>query len=109
MSATAVVDAQSPMVFGLHKNIIKALLWTRIVWLALRAYKRPQRAIAALRRMLAERAKSQRFITKKYTRRSGRYFWNFYSPGFPSLAFDRFVEREMDRVEPFRGAPPALQ
>jgi len=117
MSATTLVDtapiqaapARSPMVFGLRKNIVKALLWARIGWLALRVYKSPQRAIAVLRRMLAERARSQRFTTRKYARRSGRYFWNFYSPGFPSLAFDCFVEREMDRIEPFRGARPALQ
>ncbi|HEY3055049.1 MAG TPA: radical SAM protein [Thermoanaerobaculia bacterium] len=99
----------SPMVFGARKRVIKTLLWMRIAWLALRAYRNPRRAMSVVQRMIAERAKSQRFITGKYAQSDGRYFWNFYSPGFPSRAFDRFVECELDRIEPFRGAPPALQ
>ena len=98
-----------PMVFGLRKKVVKALLWTRVARLALRAYGSPRRAISVLRRMVAQRARSQRFITGKYAHARGRYFWNFYSPGFPSRAFDRYVECELDRIEPFRGTPPALQ
>ena len=101
--------AGQPMIFGFHKSIVKGLLWTRILMLALRAYKSPRRAVSVLRRIVAERSRSQRFVTAKYARVSGRYFWNLYSPGWPSRSFDRYVEREMDRIEPFRGAPPALQ
>jgi MoaA/NifB/PqqE/SkfB family radical SAM enzyme len=99
----------SPMVFGAHKAVVKAALWARIAWLALRTYRTPRRAAAAVRRMVAERAKAQRWTTAKYARVGGRYFWNLYSPGWPSRAFDRYVERELDRVDPFRQAPAALQ
>ena len=97
------------MVFGPHKAIVKVALWARIGWLALRAYRHPRRAASVVRRMIAERAKAQRWVTRKYARAGGRYFWNLYAPGWPSAAFDRYVERELDRIEPFRGAPPALQ
>jgi len=117
MTAATLIDAvplssapaRSPMVFGLRKKVVKVLLWTRIAGLALRAYKSPRHAMSVVRRMVAQRARSQRFITGKYARACGRYFWNFYSPGFPSRAFDRYVECELDRIEPFRAAPPALQ
>lgn len=36
---------------------------------------------------------------------SGRYFWDLYVPGLPSAAFDRSVDRELNRVDPVR--PPA--
>jgi MoaA/NifB/PqqE/SkfB family radical SAM enzyme len=97
------------MLFGARKAAVKGLLWARICWLALRAYRNPRRAISSVRRMAAARAGAQRFTVRKYARVSGRYFWDLYAPGFPSRAFDRVVERELDRVEPFLGAPPALQ
>ena len=97
------------MIHGPRKRVVKTLLWARIAWLAVRAYHNPMRARRVLRRMIAERGKAQRWVTQKYAYVSGRYFWNLYAPGWPSPAFDRYIERELDRVEPFRGAAPGLQ
>jgi len=97
------------MVVGVRKSIVKGLIWGRIIWLALRAYRNPRQTTVALRRLLAQRAKTQRWTTGKFVHAGGRYFWHLYAPGFPSRAFDAFVERELDRVESFRDAPPALQ
>jgi MoaA/NifB/PqqE/SkfB family radical SAM enzyme len=97
------------MVHGARKRVVKTLLWMRIVWLAIRSYRNPLRAWRVLNRMVAERTRAQRWVTQKYAHASGRYFWNLYAPGWPSRAFDGYVQRELDRVDPFRGAPPGLQ
>lgn len=101
--------AAPPMVYGARKRVVKVLLWSRILWLAVRAYRSPLRALRVLNRMVDQRSRVQRWVTQKYAHASGRYFWNLYAPGFPSRAFDGYVERELDRVEPFRDSPPGLQ
>ena len=99
----------SPMVSGPRKAMAKLGIWTRIVWLALRCYRSPVCAARALRRMLAERARHRTWTTLKYAHAGGRYFWDFYAPGWPSVAFDRFIEAELNRLAPFRASPPRLQ
>jgi len=97
-----------PMVYGARKAAVKALLWGRIAWLSLRLHRRPWRAARALGRLVAERARHRSRVTAKYARAGDRYFWDLYAPGWPSLAFDRFVERELARATASPG-PPALQ
>lgn len=99
----------SPMVYGAPKTWAKARLWSRICFLAIRSYGSPPAAAAVLRRMLAARERVQRWKTGKYAHVGGRYFWNLYSPGWPSRAFDRYVERELHRIEPIDDRPPGLQ
>jgi len=97
------------MIHGARKRVVKVRLWAHIVWLAVRVYRNPLRAGRVLQRMVRERARAQRWVTQKYAHAAGRYFWNLYAPGWPSRAFDNYVQRELDRVEPFQGAPPGLQ
>lgn len=95
-----------PPITGAHKALVKILLWARIVWLALRAYGGPRPALAALGAMLrARRVAREGRITRKYILAGGRYHWDLYAPGFPSPAFDHYVERELRRFGP--GADPA--
>jgi MoaA/NifB/PqqE/SkfB family radical SAM enzyme len=63
----------------------------------------------ALRRLRAAHAPAPPWKVRKLAFSSGRLFWDLYVPGWPSAAFDRFVERELDRVVPVLGRPPALQ
>lgn len=119
MSAFAVYDAgassavpsnaPAPRITGVRKRIVKTRIWGRIIWIALRSYRSPVRALRTLQRMVAARSRVQSWVTTRYAHAGGRWFWNMYAPGFPSRAFDAYVKRELDRVEPFRGAPPALQ
>jgi len=97
------------MVSGPRKSVADLRLFARIGWLAWRSYKSLPRTATALKRLSAERTQHQRSSSVKCARFGGRYFWDFYVPGYPSVAFDRFIERELDRVVPFRDAPPALQ
>jgi MoaA/NifB/PqqE/SkfB family radical SAM enzyme len=104
-----VSPAASPMVSGPRKTLAELRLFARIGWLACRSYKSLPQTARALRRLSTERTQHQRSSSVKCARFGGRYFWDFYVPGYPSVAFDRFIEGELDRVAPFRGAPPALQ
>jgi MoaA/NifB/PqqE/SkfB family radical SAM enzyme len=97
------------MVSGPRKSLAELRLFARIGWLAWHSYKSLPRMTTALKRLNTERTRHQRASSLKCARFGSRYFWDFYVPGYPSVAFDRFIERELDRVVPFRGAPPALQ
>ena len=97
------------MVHGWRKAAVKAGIWVNILWIALRLYRSPVRAGAALRALVALRRKARESrSTFKYARAGNRYFWDFYSPGWPSRAFDRHVENELNRVMPFRPSPHPL-
>jgi MoaA/NifB/PqqE/SkfB family radical SAM enzyme len=98
----------SPMVGGVRRTVVAVLLWSRVVWLALRLYQLPSRAAMALLRLRATR----RCIAprrQKLAFASGRYFWDLYAPGWPSPAFDRYVEGELERLVPVRRRPCTLQ
>src|SRR5512134_2505702 len=102
---------------GLHKLVVIFGVSLRAAWIALRSRRNPVRALGALLRLRAivrtrpwsapsaQRGKLQ--TSQRITRASGRYFWELYLPGWPSVAFDRCVERELDRVDP-NGRPPGL-
>jgi MoaA/NifB/PqqE/SkfB family radical SAM enzyme len=102
---------------GVHKATVIARIFARVAWLALRTRRRPLRAACALRRLCAAVQNEQwatptprrgrLWTSQKLVFSSGRYFLDFYAPGWPSVAFDRAVERELERVDPL-GRPPGL-
>jgi MoaA/NifB/PqqE/SkfB family radical SAM enzyme len=99
------------MVTGAHRRAVKTLLWARIGQLALQRFRNPVAAGRALRAMVATRARvRERRVTTKYVRAAGRYFWDLYSPGWPSASFDRYVLAELERFTPATsGEGPAPQ
>lgn len=104
------------MVHGWRKRAVKTALWLDILRIALRCYGSPLRALLALRDLDRRRGRSRRGrdgrngrVTFKYARASGRYFWDLYSPGWPSRAFDRYLEEELNRSRPFRPQRASLQ
>ena len=56
-----------------------------------------------------ELARARRGGPGKLAFASGRYFWSLYAPGWPSAAFDRHIEGELDRLDPVLGRPHSLQ
>jgi MoaA/NifB/PqqE/SkfB family radical SAM enzyme len=104
------------MVHGWRKRFVKAALWLDILRIALRCYRGPLQALLALRDLDRRRARAREGrdlgngrVTYKYVRASGRYFWDLYSPGWPSRAFDRYLEEELNRSRPFRPQRSSLQ
>jgi MoaA/NifB/PqqE/SkfB family radical SAM enzyme len=77
--------------------------------LAFRLYGDPLRAAVALRRTIAALSPAVRHLPRRAVVASGRLFLHPYFPGFPSAAFDRCIERELDRSTPVLGRPPALR
>jgi MoaA/NifB/PqqE/SkfB family radical SAM enzyme len=114
--AAASDDAPASLqVRGLHKAGVIVRVWTRVAWLALRASGNPLRAATNLLRLRAViqtrqwttpvRGRAQPWTSRKFVFASGRYFWDLYLPGWPSAAFDRCMERELERVESLRRQP----
>lgn len=100
---------RSPMVGSVRRAIVALSLWSCIAWLAVGLYRDPRRAVQALRMLREARGPTPGWRAQKLAFASGRYFWDFYAPGWPSVAFDRYIERELDRLIPILGRPPALQ
>lgn len=102
---------------GLRKAWVLSRLFTRVVGIAFRTRRNPIRALLALRRLhgvmqnqqwtTPTRRRRRIWTAQKFVSVSGRYFWDLFAPGWPSPAFDRCIERELERVDPL-GRPPAL-
>lgn len=97
-----------PIATGWARRRAKAGLWADIFGIALRCYGNPWRALSALRLMGARRRMRGR-TTYKYARAGGRWFWDLYSPGWPSPAFTRYIEAELNESLPFRPSRSSLQ
>lgn len=118
VAAVASDGVPSPQdVRGLRKAIVIVRMLARVVRLAFRTSRSPLRAVIAHRRLHAALQTEQwatptlrrarLWTSQKLVFASGRYFWDFYAPGWPSVAFDRCIERELERVDP-RGRPHGL-
>jgi MoaA/NifB/PqqE/SkfB family radical SAM enzyme len=102
---------------GLRKASVLSRLFARVIRVAFRTRRNPLRAVRALWRLhdvmqnqhwtTPTRQRRRIWTAQKFVFVSGRYFWDLFAPGWPSVAFDRCIERELDRVDPF-GRPPAL-
>lgn len=97
------------IVTGVHNTAARLLKFARIGSLAWKKYRSVSRAASAVRLLAAAQARHQRPTTTKCARAGGRYFWGFYWPGWPSAAFDRFIESELERVDPSTHAQQPLQ
>ena len=101
------------MAHGWARRWVKTLLWLDVCAVALRCYRSPWRALKALRAMGARRDDARRSrearSTFKYARAGGRWFWDLYSPGWPSTAFRRYIAEELNQSLPFRPSRPSLQ
>lgn len=104
-------------VHGLRKALVITRILARVTWLAFRSGRSPLRAVIALRRLhralqteqwaTPTRRRTRLWSSQKFILASGRYFWDFYAPGWPSVAFDHCIERELARVDPL-GRPHGL-
>jgi MoaA/NifB/PqqE/SkfB family radical SAM enzyme len=86
------------MVSGVKKGFIRSKMWLEMFTLAARRYPNPKHLTQVLWDLFQERAKLQGRAAIKYVKGNQRYFWDFNSPGWPSPAFDGFIERELERI-----------
>lgn len=108
-AASATRPAPASVRTGWRPRVIRARIWARVVRVALRCYPGPWAAARALRAYVARlQAVRPTLPVAKYVHAADRWFFAFDVPGFPSRAFDRFVEGELDRATPFRPGPPSL-
>lgn len=100
----------SPVLSGLAFHAFRARLWARVAWLAFRQARTPQAALADLLRLsrTLSKARAGRWLSKAVRMGSGVAF-DLYSPPFPSPAFDRFIEGELQRLRASDGDSAPLQ
>jgi len=86
---------------GIKRRRIRWALRQRVLYLAMAAYGKPAVALRVLRQLTAlKRTLRGSMVNQKWIRAGGRHFWNINTPGFPSVAFDRFVQSELNRIIP---------
>ena len=79
------------------------MLRSTIVFLALKTYKDPGKAIRALKLLIRKRvAFSGVSGLPRFFFANGRYFFDPNNPGWPSTSFNRFIINELNNSLPFR-------
>jgi MoaA/NifB/PqqE/SkfB family radical SAM enzyme len=92
---------ESPIVTGWRSWLVTARLWASVLRLALARYssRRAIRIVVTLfKTVRAAWPDTGSGLAPKLVRGAGRYFFHLNYPGFPSRAFDCFVDRELARV-----------
>jgi MoaA/NifB/PqqE/SkfB family radical SAM enzyme len=101
VAGPVVEDSAQPIISGFRKELVEFRVWLRIGWLGLKNYQNPLKVLKAGKGLAALR---RRFMgqhrIRKVAQVNGRYFWDLYTPGWPSASFDRFHEAEMSRITP---------
>lgn len=95
-------------VSGIHRLVLRALIWCQAIRLALRKGCL-FRALRAAQRLRAQaRARGFR-LPARSIRAAGRYYSGLYTPGWPSPAFDRHLVWELNQAVPTGAGPPVPQ
>ncbi len=92
-----------PLVTGINRFITGMLIRLNVIFIAFRLYINPLKVIGVLRKL--EYLRRQYMGDQKATKLfkiDGRYYWDMHAPGWPSAAFDKYTEGEMNRIFPFR-------
>ncbi|HNS16994.1 MAG TPA: radical SAM protein [Bacteroidales bacterium] len=92
-----------PLVKGIHKYLIGSLIRLHIILIAFAHYVHPTRVILVLKKLeYLRRQYMGDFKICKLIKVNGRYYWDMHAPGWPSAAFVKYNEGEMNRIIPFR-------
>lgn len=95
-----VASSSSPMVHGLHKNLIKVCIWINIFFCAIWVIKNPIKIFSGMKRLKGLRDQSREGHTiVKYTKAGGKYYYSMNTPGWPSQAFSKFITNNLKRAK----------
>ena len=88
---------QAPLLQGLEKKIVLFLIKLRVVCIACITLKHPGRIVKTLNRLVKLRSNIWAGDLKKIYRVGGKYYFNQYTPGWPSKAHDLLIKDELKR------------
>jgi len=90
----------SPMVYGIHQSVIKFCIWMNVALLALIHFRNPVKASKAVKQLQQRRNEFRgRHPILKYARTSGKYYFTFNAPGWPSAAFNKYVVNNIKKLD----------
>jgi len=88
------------MVSGYYKKLVKLFLWLNIYIIACKKYINPYQAFVKLQLLARLRdAYSDKQAALKYAKVDKRFFFAFNAPGWPSKAFNRYIEHNLSKFE----------
>jgi MoaA/NifB/PqqE/SkfB family radical SAM enzyme len=92
-----------PLVKGIHKLVVGTLIRLNIIAIAIKHLHGPIKVIRVLKKLENLRRQYMGdFKIIKLMKVDGRYYWDMHAPGWPSSAFNKYNEGEMNRIYPFR-------
>ncbi|CAN5369062.1 hypothetical protein BH23BAC1_BH23BAC1_31530 [soil metagenome] len=96
-------NSEKTIVSGFKKEIIEFLIRLNIAKIVVKSYKNPLLWIKILKSLdQFRRTILGKSRIKKLTKVDGKYYWDLYIPGWPSKAFNKFIEAEINRIEPVK-------
>lgn len=81
----------------LEKKLIWTLIKIQIFWIACRVLKNPRKILQTFRSLLSLRNTVNGGSLDKIYRVNGRYYYNQYTPGWPSRAYRELIKSELKR------------
>jgi len=92
---------------GWEVNIIRTFIWLNIFWIAIKKFNDPFVALKKLKalKQLRNQYRGEKTLPK-FFKSEKRYFVNYNTPGWPSAAFNRYVEHALNRFS--KTAEPSL-
>ena len=91
-AASTLVTDNAPMVYGMHKSIVKAGIWINIMLLALCYFKNPVSAFKSVKNLKKLRSDFRgKYPVLKYAKTNKKYYFTFNAPGWPSVSFNKYV------------------
>ena len=109
-STRASGHSYSEMVNGIEFIVIRILLQLRTFQIGLKSYRNPLIAIIGLKKLIDFRRSIHGNVKlNRVVKSDGRYFFALNVPGWPSKAFDQFMENSLNRVYSFRPENKHLQ
>lgn len=100
----------NPIISGFHLSLINKLMLLNVVWIAIKHYVNPIKAILGLKKLYSLRdvIRGNNKILK-IVKAGGRYFMVMHSPGWPSPAYNRYIKAMLRKVDNYQGSLGTLQ
>jgi MoaA/NifB/PqqE/SkfB family radical SAM enzyme len=84
---------------GFKQRIVRCFIWVNILLVIIKKYGNPVLAFRKAKQLkqLRNNYRNNQDL-KKYKKTGGRYYYNYNAPGWPSLAFNRYIDHMLNRM-----------